>query len=270
MVCGHIVDDHLATQPLAGGQHHLAGAHRLRLRRHQRTPVQVGPAVELDGRHLDAAATQPLGQIDHLGQVVQILAMHHGVQRQRKADGEDPFRRLHLATETATIAADPVGHLGIDALQGQLDMIDHPVKLAQARFGQPDARGDQIDIKPRIARRGGDLRQVAPRGGLAARQMHLQDAHLGGLTKGIGPFRRRQLALHPRQLDRVRAIGTGQRTAMRQLGQHRHWRCDPDRIAPDVARTIIRHGSPPPRRGTLGRHGPPPRPETPCGDRPSR
>src|SRR5260370_22426885 len=63
--------------------------------------------------------------------------------------------------------------------------------------------------------------QVLARSGLTAGEMDLQHADFSELGEHLLPFRRRQLTAAAFQLDRIRAIGTLQRTAMCYFRKHR-------------------------------------------------
>jgi hypothetical protein len=66
---------------------------------------------------------------------------------------------------------------------------------------------------------GGDVQEVAPRAGLAARQMYLQDAKARRLAENAHPRGAVELVLSRVERERVGAIGTAERTAMGQLGE---------------------------------------------------
>jgi len=51
-------------------------------------------------------------------------------------------------------------------------------QCAEGVFGNPYRRGDQIGVKARCMGAGSDLHKIAPRAGLASRQMHLHDPKL--------------------------------------------------------------------------------------------
>ncbi len=81
---------------------------------------------------------------------------------------------------------------------------------------------DQIGIEPGLGRGLDDLLEILARGGLAAGEMHLQDAHLAGLRHRRAPFLGGQLLVDALELERVGAIGALQGTAMGQLGEEPH------------------------------------------------
>ena len=66
---------------------------------------------------------------------------------------------------------------------------------------------------------GGDLHEIVPRAGLAARQMHLQDPKLRRFAEDAQPDRGIKLVRSCIERERVRAIRAAQRTAMGQLGE---------------------------------------------------
>ena len=82
-----------------------------------------------------------------------------------------------------------------------------------------DGGGDQVRVEAGIGGRRDDVLEVLARGGLAAREMHLEDAHLAGLLHHRAPHLGGELLVDALKLDRVGAIGALQGTAMRQLGE---------------------------------------------------
>ena len=66
---------------------------------------------------------------------------------------------------------------------------------------------------------GGDVHEVAPRAGLAARQMHLQDTKPRRLVKDAHPGRGVELVLSRVERERVGTIRAAERTAVGQLGE---------------------------------------------------
>ncbi len=85
--------------------------------------------------------------------------------------------------------------------------------------GDADARGDQIGVEPGLARRRRDLDQIAARAGLAAGEMHLQHAERRGLGEHPRPGRGVELVVALLERQRIGAIRTAERAAVRQLGQ---------------------------------------------------
>src|SRR5260370_41544767 len=82
--------------------------------------------------------------------------------------------------------------------------------------------------------------QVLARSGLTAGEMDLQHADFSELGEHLLPFRRRQLTAAAFQLDRIRAIGTLQRTAMCYFRKHR------ERNTESLSRraALLQHGEP--------------------------
>ncbi len=77
------------------------------------------------------------------------------------------------------------------------------------------------------------------RTGFPARDMDLQHAQIGRLPEHPAPVVGADLARRADQIDRVGAIGAGQRAAMRDLGQHRHGQAGGDGVAVQVARLVL-------------------------------
>ncbi len=95
--------------------------------------------------------------------------MHDEIERERKADGGDPFGHLHLAVKAAFVAADAVGHFGIGALERQLDMVETGgVERRQTFLGQANAGGDEVGVEARVTGGCHQLFEIAARGGFAA------------------------------------------------------------------------------------------------------
>ena len=84
---------------------------------------------------------------------------------------------------------------------------------------QQHAGGDEIGVEADLGRLRHDLLEVAAHGGLAARQMQLQDAEIGCLRQHVEPYLGRQLAGGALQRQRIGAVGALQRAAVRQLGE---------------------------------------------------
>ncbi len=107
------------------------------------------------------------------------------------------LRHFEFFCEAAAIAADRVGALGLGVLDRQLHVIESDGdEIVKQFFRQADAGGDQIGVEPDLRGMGGQLQQVAPRRRLAAGEMRVQNANLGGLRKDALPlfawtFRRR-------------------------------------------------------------------------------
>src|SRR5258707_7738254 len=82
--------------------------------------------------------------------------------------------------------------------------------------------------------------QVLARSGLTAGEMDLQHADFSEFGEHLLPFRRRQLTAAAFQLDRIRAIGTLQRTAMCYFRKHR------ERNTESLSRraAVLQHGDP--------------------------
>ena len=68
-----------------------------------------------------------------------------------------------------------------------------------------------------------DLDNVTPRRRLSARKMDLEHAEICGLHKYPSPGRSVDLVGTGLESDRVRAIGTTERTAMGELGEEPQW-----------------------------------------------
>ena len=108
----------------------------------------------------------------------------------------------------ACVVGDAVGVGGVGVLDGDLHVVEAGVRqLLEALARQQHGRRDQVGVEADL---GGALRrslQVAPHGRLAAGEMQLQDAEVGGLRQHVEPDLGRQLAGDALQRQRVGAVG---------------------------------------------------------------
>ena len=131
--------------------------------------------------------------LDHVRHAVEILAMHHHVQRERQAGGAHRGGEARLLGMRAASPAMRSPLLGREILEAQLDVLQPgcgeglDLALAAQRAG-----GDQVAVEA-VPARGGDQRhKIAPRHRLAAGEMHLQHAERGRLARArdASPARR--------------------------------------------------------------------------------
>ena len=188
--------------------------------RHQRGAVLIGPAVILRVRHLQPVRAERFGERDHLLDVIEVLAMHDGVDGERQAALGDELRRLELLLEGLSVVGDAVAAFAGRVLHRDLHVLDarldERIRLLRR---EADRRGDEIDVEPGRARAAHDVGDIGPHQRLAAGDVELHDAERRRLVEDARPFRRRQLALRPLQRDGVGAVGALQRAAMRDLGE---------------------------------------------------
>ena len=189
--------------------------------RHQRRAIFKGPAVILHVGDFQPVGIEFERHLDDLGQLEQVLPVHDRVDGQRQIQLARPPRDLDFLLMRVLETCDSVGEPGFVALETDLHMGQSGVsKRGQAFAAQQHGGGDEIRVQPN---RGGvphQFHQILARGRLATREMNLQHAHLGQFRKDLLPFLRRQLAAAALQLDGVGAIGTLQRTSMRQFREH--------------------------------------------------
>ena len=118
------------------------------------------------------------------------------------------------------IVGEAVAVGGIGVLDRHLHVVEAEQRQPlQALAGQQHTGGDEVGIETDLGRLRHDLLEVAAHGGLAPRQMQLQDAQVGCLRQHVEPHLRRQLAGNALQRQRIGAIGALQRAAVRQLGE---------------------------------------------------
>ena len=146
--------------------------------------------------------------------------MDRRVDGERQAELGHPAGDLQLLRGGAGIGADPFGVLGVDVLERDLDVVEPALdEVFQPATIKGDGGGDQVRVEAGLGGGRDDVLEILARRGLAARQMHLQDAHLAGLAHHRAPHLGGKLLVDALELDRVRAIRALQGTAMRQLGE---------------------------------------------------
>ena len=163
---------------------------------------------------------EPLGaelerKLDVARHVVNVLPVDRRVDGERQAELRHPTGDVELLLRGTWIGADALGVLRIDVLEGDLHVIEATLdQLFEARAGQGDGGGDQIGVKAGLGGGRNDVLEVLARRRLAAGEVHLQDAHGTGLLHHRHPFGGGQFLVDALKLERVRAIGALQRTAM--------------------------------------------------------
>ena len=182
---------------------------------HQRGAVPECPAVILHMRDLDTVCSQCEREIDDIADPVDVGAVHHCVHRERELMPNDRGGERPFPGECARVAGNAIGGLGVAVLDRDLHMIKPGLhQPSQHAFRDPDGRGDEIGIQTRRMSAGSDIDEIAPRAGLATRQMHLQHAQFSRFAQYTQPSRGIELVLSRIERERVRAIGAAERAAM--------------------------------------------------------
>ena len=88
----------------------------------------------------------------------------------------------------------------------------------QPRFGQADARSDEIGIKPCGARARDEFREIGPRQRFPSGKVRVQHAQLAALLENIDPLFCGKLRMNRSQLEGIGAVDAMQRAAVRDLG----------------------------------------------------
>jgi hypothetical protein len=110
-------------------------------------------------------------------------------------------------------------------LDRQLDVIEScgGDGIDQRRL-EADPGGDHVGVEAGRVSMRDEIDDIAPQQGLAAREIDVQHAQRRGLVDQPLPLLGRQFLRAPVEFQRVRAIGTAQRAAMREFGQEPHRR----------------------------------------------
>ena len=139
VVSRHVVQHQHTFQALARFGNYLPGLFGLRLAGHQGGADLQRPAMVLDDGHFDPSRTHLNGHFDGARKLMQVLPVQDRVERERNAQSPDPLGSLHLAFETAAIAANAIGHLRIGSLQRKLDMVQtSSIQILQTLLRQTD------------------------------------------------------------------------------------------------------------------------------------
>ena len=199
-----------------------AGFLDLLQRRHQRGAVLQRPAVILHIGDFQPVGIEIDRHLDDVGQLMQVLPVHHRVDGQRQIEFAGPARDFELLLVGILQPGDAVGDDGLIALKADLHMAQPGIGQRLEFFlGQQHGRGDEVGVQPDVAGVLHQFDQILARGRLAAGEMNLQHADLGELGQNLFPFLGGEFGAAALQFDRIGAIRALQRTAMRQFGQHR-------------------------------------------------
>ena len=145
-----------------------------------------------------------------------------------KTEAHDLAGDRTLACRCALVACDVIGGCLVAVLDRDLDVVEACVgERGECLRRQSDARRDQVAVEGRITCRLDDFGQVAPRRGLTSGQMDLQDAERGRFPENPRPGRHIDLVVAPVERQRIRAVGTAERAAMREFGKKTEgrWHC---------------------------------------------
>ena len=199
-----------------------AGLLDLFQRRHQRGAVLQRPAVILHIGDFEPVGIEIDRHLNDVGELMQVLPVHHGIDGQRQIKLARPSRRLDLLLVRFLQPGDAIGNDGLIALKADLHMAEPGIGERRKFFlGQQHRRGDQVGVEPDIGRVLHQFDEILARGRLAAGEMDLQHADLGELGENLLPFLGGQLSAGAVEFDRIGAIGALQRAAVRQFREHR-------------------------------------------------
>ena len=148
---------------------------------------------------------------------VDVVPVDHDVEHHRIPVRLDRTRHLDLVGERVG-ARQVVVELGIARLEADLDVVE-------TGFPQPpdavrvhaDRGSDEVGVVAEPPRLGDQLFQVAAHKRLAAGEAELHRAEPPGVTEGVDPLLRGQLAPGTGEVEGVRAVGALQRTRVREL-----------------------------------------------------
>ncbi len=141
----HKVDGQNALEPDLGFLDDAAGLLHLFQGRHQRRAVFQCPAVILHIGDLEPVGVEIDRHLDDVGQLMQVLPVHHRIDRQRQVQFAGPFCDLQLLLMRLLQPGDAVGDSGLVALKADLDVAEPGIGQCGKLFaGQQHGRSDEI------------------------------------------------------------------------------------------------------------------------------
>src|SRR2546430_9029034 len=176
-------------------------------------------AVELRVRKLDALGNERFRQQDEIAHLVEVLAVQHHVDGEREAELLGPAVGGELVA-VGRGAGDVVGELFVRRLDADLDVVEPGApQRGEAVLRQAVSRRDERRVEPDLVCCRDELFEIGAQQRLAAREAELEYAQRLGLAEHAAPVLGAELVAKPApgELQRVRAVGTLQRTAIGQL-----------------------------------------------------
>lgn len=184
----------------------------------ERDAVLESPPEILRIRQLKPVGGHQLGQSDQVRDFVDVVSMEHDVQGQRKFERVDPPHDFELSVE-GWCSGDAVRFRLPRALDGDLHAVEATgLEARQPLEGQRDAARDQVGIEIEPARSFYQPFEVIPQQRFASCQVNLDHTERFRLLKDSEPCAGIELDPAAREIERVRTIGTPQRTTVGELG----------------------------------------------------
>ena len=214
-------DLELRAQPGPLFLHHPPPLVELRPGGHQRVAVVKRPAVELRVRELDALGAERFREPDEVAHLVEVLAVQHNVDREREPELPGPAVRGELIA-VGRGAGDVVRELFVRRLDADLDVVEpRTPQRGEAVLRHAVGRRDERLVEPDLVRRRDELFEIGAQQRLAPREAELEYAQRLRLAEHAAPVLGAELVAKPApgELQRVRAVGTLERTAVGQLGE---------------------------------------------------
>jgi len=143
------IDRQNAFQPRLGFFDDPAGFLDLLQGRHQRGAVLQRPAVILHIGDLEPVGIEIDRHLDDVGELMQVLPVHHRINGERQIELAGPFRDFELFLVGLLESGDAVGQHRFVALEADLHMAQPGIGQRAEPFpGQEHGGGDQIGIQP--------------------------------------------------------------------------------------------------------------------------
>ena len=233
VVRDHVEDPHAIAVRLLVPVRDRLRALELLAGRKKLVPVVERPAVVLGVGELDVIRPQIQRHVEDRIRAVDVVPVEHDVEDHRIALLLDRARHLDLVGEGVG-PREVVVEIRIARLKADLDVVEADfLEAPHAGRIHADRRGDEIGVVAEAPRLCDQVFEVAAHERLAAGEAELRRAELPGLTQGVDPLLRGQLALCPGEVERIGAVRALQRTGVGELREQ------PQRPGRSVGHKII-------------------------------
>ncbi len=104
-------------------------------------------------RDLDPLGAELQRQRHHLGDMIDVGAMHHGIDGERNAVPRHLGGQRFLALVRALVARDVVGRARLVVLNRDLHVVEPGIgQLREGLLGDADGRCDEVGVEPGVMR----------------------------------------------------------------------------------------------------------------------
>lgn len=218
IVGNDVFDAKLAFEALLRRLEKINRLHKLAASGKKRIAIRESPAVILHVCEFDARGAGRFRESQHFGELVEIAAVNDEIERYGDAMMPQPIEDAKLL-RMGFRAGDFLGNFLAGALEAELKMVETSFdERSELGFIERQAGGNKIHVQASSARGADEIENVGACQGFAARKIDLQDSQIGSFVEDARPIIDRKFAGPRLQFERIRAIHTVQRAAMREFG----------------------------------------------------